>query len=126
MFALGLSIAQVFVPTQATAFATISAADTGRASTMFNAFRQLGGAVGVAVFTSVIVAVGATHRVSGHSVANTSSYRAAFLVAAVVCALAIFAAVRISDDDAADTVPARRRRPTGAQRVPQPVGGPLG
>jgi EmrB/QacA subfamily drug resistance transporter len=124
MFALGLSMAQVFVPTQATAFATISPADTGRASTMFNAFRQLGGAVGVALFTSVIVAVGATHLVSGRVVANTSSYRAAFLVAAAVCALAIFAALRISDEEAADTVPARRRRTPAKQAIAQTVGEP--
>lgn len=110
MFTLGLSMAQVFVPVQATAFATVSSADTGRASTMFNAFRQLGGAAGVALFTSVIVAVGATHRVAGEVVANTASYRVAFLVAAAVCALAVLAALRISDIEAAATVPARRRR----------------
>ncbi|HSY15765.1 MAG TPA: MDR family MFS transporter [Jatrophihabitantaceae bacterium] len=124
MFALGLSMAQVLVATQATAFATISPADTGRASTMFNAFRQLGGAVGVALFTSVIVAVGATHHVAGHTVANTESYRAAFLVAAAVCAIGLFASLRISDTDAAGTVPARRRR--GADRQPVAVGESIG
>ena len=62
MFSLGFAMAQVFVPTQAAAFATISPAATGRASTMFNAVRQLGGAVGVALLTTVIVLVGATHR----------------------------------------------------------------
>src|SRR5208282_3703725 len=42
MFALGLAMAQVFVPTQAAAFATITPAATGGASTMFNTLRQLG------------------------------------------------------------------------------------
>ncbi|HLM90308.1 MAG TPA: hypothetical protein VK284_15030 [Streptosporangiaceae bacterium] len=41
MFTLGLSMAQVFVPVQAASFATITPAATGRASTMFNAIRQL-------------------------------------------------------------------------------------
>jgi MFS family permease len=48
MFTLGLSMAQVFVPVQAASFATITSAATGRASTLFNAIRQLGGAIGVA------------------------------------------------------------------------------
>src|SRR5712672_791520 len=49
MFTMGLSMGQVFVPTQAAAFATISAEATGKASTMFNAARQVGGAIGVAL-----------------------------------------------------------------------------
>ena len=57
---LGVAMGQVFVPAQAAAFATISPEATGRASTMFNVGRQLGSAIGVAVLTTVIVAVGAT------------------------------------------------------------------
>ena len=60
MFALGFGMGQVFVPTQAASFATISPAATGRASTLFNAVRQLGGAVGVALLTTAIVIVGPT------------------------------------------------------------------
>ena len=70
MFALGLFMGQVFVPTQAATFATISPASTGRASTLFNAVRQLGGAVGVALLTTAIVLAGPTTlahgRVSPH------------------------------------------------------------
>jgi EmrB/QacA subfamily drug resistance transporter len=58
MFVLGVSVAHVFAPAQAAAFATISPAATGRASTLFNTSRQLGGAIGVAILTSVIAAVG--------------------------------------------------------------------
>src|ERR1700761_3174246 len=58
LLTLGLFMGQVFVPVQAASFATITAAATGRASTMFNATRQLGGAIGVAALTTVIVAVG--------------------------------------------------------------------
>ena len=42
MFAAGYAMAHVFVPSQAAGFATISPAATGRASTLFNALRQLG------------------------------------------------------------------------------------
>ena len=112
MFALGFAMAQVFVPTQAAAFATITPAATGRASTMFNALRQLGGAVGVALLTTIIVLVGETHRVAGHEVANLAAYRITFLVAAAVCLIGVASALSIRDADAAATIPARRRRRT--------------
>jgi EmrB/QacA subfamily drug resistance transporter len=121
MFTLGLSMGQVFVPLQAAGFATISPASTGRASTMFNALRQLGGAVGVAILTSVIVAVGPLHVVGGHLVANLAAYRVAFLVAAGFCLLAVPAALTIRDSDAARTIPVRRSRSGLAHGEPQPA-----
>jgi EmrB/QacA subfamily drug resistance transporter len=107
MFALGLSMGQVFVPVQAAAFATITSAATGRASTLFNAVRQFGGAVGVALLTSAIVLVGPVHLVAGHLVANLTAYRVAFLVAAGVALLAVPCALSIRDSDAARTIPPR-------------------
>jgi EmrB/QacA subfamily drug resistance transporter len=111
MLTLGLAMAQVFVPVQAASFATITPAATGRASTMFNAIRQLGGAAGVAVLTTVIVAVGPVHLVAGHEVANLTAYRVSFLVAAAICLCAVACSLSIRDADAASTIPARRRRP---------------
>jgi EmrB/QacA subfamily drug resistance transporter len=108
MLTLGLSVAQVFVPVQAAAFATITPAATGRASTMFNATRQLGGAIGVAVLTSVIVLVGPVHLVAGHPVANLDAYRVAFLAAAAICLCAVPCSLSIRDADAAGTIPGRR------------------
>ena len=108
MVLLGLFMAQVFVPVQAASFATISRAETGRASTMFNAVRQLGGAVGVAVLTTVIVLIGSTHRVGGHEVANLTAYRIAFLVAAALCLLAVPCALSFRDADASGTRPTRQ------------------
>ena len=107
MFTLGLFMGQIFVPLQAAAFATITRAATGRASTMFNAVRQLGGAVGVAVLTTAIVLVGPVHLVAGHAAANLTAYRVAFLVAAAVCLLAVPCALSIRDSDAASTIPGR-------------------
>jgi EmrB/QacA subfamily drug resistance transporter len=119
MFTLGLAMSQVFVPAQAAAFATITPAASGRASTMFNAVRQIGGAIGVALFTTVIVLVGATHRVAGHEVANLAAYRITFLVAAAVSLAGVAPALSIRDADAAATIPARRNR-----RQPTPVAAP--
>jgi EmrB/QacA subfamily drug resistance transporter len=110
MFCLGVAMGQVFVPAQAAAFATISPEATGRASTMFNVVRQLGGAVGVAVLTTVIVAVGATRIVVGHVVPNLAAYHAAFLVAAGVAVAGALVALTIHDADAAPTMVRRGRR----------------
>jgi EmrB/QacA subfamily drug resistance transporter len=117
MFLLGLFMAHVFVPSQAAAFATISPAATGRASTMFNASRQLGSAVGVAVLSTVVAAVGPVHLVGGHAAPQLSAYHWAFLTAAALILLAGFFAVLIDDKEAAPTMqlPTKRRAP--ADRV---------
>jgi EmrB/QacA subfamily drug resistance transporter len=118
MFTLGLFMGQVFVPVQAASFATITAAATGRASTMFNATRQLGGAIGVAALTTVIVAVGPVHQVAGHAVANLTAYRVAFLVAAAIALGGVACSLRIRDADAASTRPGRR--PPDVEQAPEP------
>jgi EmrB/QacA subfamily drug resistance transporter len=111
MFVLGFGMAHNFVPTQAAAFARISPTDTGRASTMFNALRQLGGAAGVAVLTSAITAVGVTHEVGGRSAPDLHSYHVAFLVAAGLAATAALVALSVHDHDADSTRPGRRGTP---------------
>jgi EmrB/QacA subfamily drug resistance transporter len=110
LFVSGYGMSHVFVPSQAAGFATISAADTARASTVFNALRQLGGAVGVALLSSVVAAVGPVRLVAHRVVPNLSSYHAAFLLAAGVAVIAAFGALTVSDSDAAQTM-VRRRRP---------------
>ena len=110
MFALGFSMAQVFVPTQAAAFAMIAPASTSSASTMFNTARQLAGAVGVAVLTTVIVAVGPVHVQAGRPVPDLNAYRTAFLVAAAFSLVSIVFALAIRDRDAAATIPQGRYR----------------
>jgi EmrB/QacA subfamily drug resistance transporter len=120
MLTLGLSMAQVFVPVQAAAFATITPAATGRASTMFNTIRQLGGAIGVAVLTTAIVLVHPVHVVAGHLGPNLTAYRVAFLVAGAICLLGLTAALRINDADAARTIPARRK--SRSERAAEQVG----
>jgi EmrB/QacA subfamily drug resistance transporter len=119
MFTLGLTMAQVFVPAQAAGFATITPAATGRASTLFNMVRQLGGAIGVALLTTIIALIGATHLVAGHQVANLTAYRVTFLAAAAVAALGAAVALTIRDADAAESIPPRRTR-RRAQPLPEP------
>jgi EmrB/QacA subfamily drug resistance transporter len=110
MFTMGIFLGQIFVPTQAASFATISSASTGRASTLFNAIRQVGGAIGVAALTSVIVAVGVTRAAAAGRVADFDGYHAAFAVAAAATVAAAFISRKIVDADAASTLPGIRSR----------------
>jgi EmrB/QacA subfamily drug resistance transporter len=114
IFVMGLFMSVLFVTSQAAAFATISPAATGRASTTFNAIRQLGGAIGVALFTTVIVAVGAHQLVAHHSTPHLAAYHAAFLAAAGCALLGALAALRIDDRDSTSTLVAGERQPRQA------------
>lgn len=123
LFEMGLSMSGVFMPTQAATFATISDADMGRASTLFNVQRQVGGAVGVAVLTTVLSAVEVTAATVGHPSAHLTGYHVAFLAAAGFALIAVAPAALVKDEDAANTIVgrARRRRP-----VPTPAAVPAG
>ena len=118
MFVIGYAMSHCFVPSQAAGFATISPADTGRASTMFNALRQLGSAFGVALLSTVVATIGPVKIVDGRPVANLTAYHVGFLVAAGVSLLAAVCALTVSDADAANTIVRRPRRPRRSRRSP--------
>jgi EmrB/QacA subfamily drug resistance transporter len=104
---IGVGMSGVFVTSQAAAFATIPGAKTGDASTIFNALRQLGGAIGVAVLTTVLALVHQVHVVAGKTVPNVNAYHVAFLVAAGIAVLAGCAALSVHDQDAVSTIATR-------------------
>ncbi|HWC33741.1 MAG TPA: MDR family MFS transporter [Mycobacteriales bacterium] len=110
MFFLGVSIAHVFTPVQAAAFATISHSSTGRGSTLFNTSRQVGSAFGVAVLTTVISAVGVVRVVRHHTQPNLAAFHWAFVVAAGLALIAACFALTIVDADAAPTMVKRPRK----------------
>jgi hypothetical protein len=110
MLLLGVAMAHVFAPSQAAAFATITSAATGRASTLFNASRQLGSAVGIATLTTVIATIGTAHQIAGHLTPQLSAYHWAFVTAAAVALLATALAFTMDDKAAAPTM--RPDRPT--------------
>jgi EmrB/QacA subfamily drug resistance transporter len=116
VFVLGLGQSCVTVSMQAAAFATISPANTGRASTLFNAQRQLGAALGVAIATTVIAAIGPHHTVGHHVVANLAAYRAAFVTLAGILLANALAASTINDADARSTM-VRRNPPSSGTPV---------
>ncbi len=111
MFALGFCIPYVMMSMQAAAFATISPESTGRASTLFNANRQLGGAVGVALLSTVLAAIGPTRQVGTHLVAHVAAYRGAFVTAGAVALVgSVTALFTVHDAEAASTMVRRHGR----------------
>src|SRR5579872_4628513 len=111
MFFLGAGMAYSFLPVQAAAFATISPTDTGRASSLYTAQRQLGAALGVAVLGSVLSLVGTTYRnTAGIVLPNLNAYHAAFLAAAALALVGAVFALAIHDSDAASTMRRAKKR----------------
>ncbi|HEY2059109.1 MAG TPA: MDR family MFS transporter [Amycolatopsis sp.] len=116
LFGMGLAVGQVFVAGQAVAFADISAADSGRASTLFNVGRRLGGALGVAVATTVLVLAGAP--APDHTAA--SAYHLAFFVAAAFNLLGLLSARALRPGDAANTISMPHKKKKGNHAVLEP------
>ncbi|MFJ6567623.1 MDR family MFS transporter [Streptomyces sp. NPDC091292] len=117
LFGVGLAVGQVFVGTQSASFATVTPAASGRASTLFNVGRRLGGAIGVAVATTVLVSAGTSGSGAG---TTTDGYRIAFLTLAVLNLLGLYAATRVSDTDAASSIPRQPDRSIREEQERQP------
>jgi EmrB/QacA subfamily drug resistance transporter len=108
MFLIGAGMAFSFSSTQTAAFATISSAETGQASALYNAQRQVGASLGVAIISTVISAVGLTQLGPGGTlVPNLASYHAGFITAAVFALIGVAFALAVRDSDAISTM--RRR-----------------
>jgi EmrB/QacA subfamily drug resistance transporter len=117
---IGFGVACTFMPSQAAGFATISPEKTSVASTIFNAQRQVGGAVGVAALTAVISALHPVQVVAGRTTVNLNAFHTGLLVVAGVAVAAALTALTIHDSDAAATM-IRRPRRTPAEADPGAV-----
>jgi EmrB/QacA subfamily drug resistance transporter len=112
-FCSGSGIAWCNMAVQASSYSTISSADTGRASALFNTQTRVAGGVGVAVLVTVVTAAGQGKT----GAALVPAFHDAFLTAAALIVAAGVAAFTIRDSDAAASMLARVRRP-----VPVPAG----
>jgi EmrB/QacA subfamily drug resistance transporter len=123
MFLTGAGMAFSFTSVQAASFATISSAETGQAAAIFNAQRQIGASLGVALISSVISAVGMTQvSTSGTVVPNLTSYHAAFIAAAVLALIAACIGLSVRDSDATATMRRRVSKSKAQQKnVPEQV-----
>jgi EmrB/QacA subfamily drug resistance transporter len=106
MFALGLGISFAFISAQAASMATITKAKTGKASAIFNAGKQLGGALGVALLSSVVAITAPFPRTQGHVTTDVVAYHNGFLAASFIALLAAIIALTVRDTDALTTLQA--------------------
>jgi EmrB/QacA subfamily drug resistance transporter len=113
MFILGIGQANTFMPAQAAAFDTVPRARTGEATSLYNATRQAGSAMGVALAATVIASVGVT----GSSAADAvTPFRWALLAAA--CCPLLGSLVAWFTIDNADAAPSRGLVAPGAPSTP--------
>lgn len=116
MYLIGVGMAYVFLPNQAASLATISREATGRATMFMSVQRQIGAAIGVAVLSSILLAVGPTHLdTAGTTVPNLDAYRTAFLAASAFALLGALIALAVPDRDAAATMRPRFVRDAPAE-----------
>jgi predicted MFS family arabinose efflux permease len=111
MFFTGCSFGFAMSPAQTANMATVTAAETGHASTLQNTVRQAGAAAGVALLGTVLAATGAGAR-------DLAGYHLAFIAAACLMALGAAASSFVSDTDAAPTM-AATHRDGAAGRLPE-------
>lgn len=108
MFLRGIGFGLMLIPLQAATFATISAEDTGRASSIFSSSRMVAQSLGVAIIATTLTTF-LTHRGAmpgTGSAGAVESYQEAFIVAGFMTLIAIPVALLIRDKDAASTMAA--------------------
>jgi MFS family permease len=111
MFFIGVGWAYVVISLNAGLFAQVSPRDTGRATALYNAQRQLASALGVAALSTIIGAQSGAATLAG----NVTVFRAAFFAAAGFTFVGAVIALAIRDRDAASTM---RRAKAGSSAVP--------
>jgi len=106
-FALGVSVAFIMLPSQASAFAQITAAETGHASAIFNTLQRAFSSLAVAALATVL-ALGGGDVV--HRRPSISAFHWVFAANVALAAVGAALSLRIHDSDAASAMVARRRR----------------
>jgi len=81
LLTLSVGLGMVFVSTSVVAISGVTPDDSGLASALLNAGRQLGGSLGIAVLGTVAATVANNHLANGPSIAITTGYATAFEVA---------------------------------------------
>lgn len=100
---LGMGLAMVFVPMQNLALAGIESRDAGVAGAALTATQQVGGSIGIAVFTALYAAAVESTGITGGSPfpAFVDGYTVVFLAAAIglaIAAVTSWAMIRVSKD----------------------------
>lgn len=113
---MGMGMALVFVPLQNVALSGVAPHDAGAASAVANSAMQIGGSIGLSVFTAIYVATLSGHEEVG-ATALADAYASTFLAAAVVMVVASIIAltmIRRAPSEAAESASAvAEREPVG-------------
>jgi EmrB/QacA subfamily drug resistance transporter len=109
MLLTGGAMAYVILPQQAATFATITPADTGRASAIYNTQRQTAAALGVAILATVLTTTSGSLESP-----RAADFHVVFLACAVLAVLGAAVAWTIRDSDAASTMAGGRAEPASA------------
>lgn len=112
MFIQGIGMGISMVPLQAATFAQTTPQSMGRATSLFNASRQVATATGVAVLSTVLVARGQAESAAlGQAASNAAraqaqmeAYHSAFLAAVAFAVLGLVVVSFIRDSDAAPSM----------------------
>lgn len=103
-FAIGVGMAGVFLPNQAASMATIPKPKLSGASMLYSVQRQIAGAMGVAIMSTVLSVIGIYKAGSGGGEVNLAAWQTAFLVAAILTLIGSVFGFFVSDEDAAETM----------------------
>ena len=114
MFLVGIGWAYVVISLNAGLFAQVSPRDTGRATALYNAQRQLASALGVATLSTIM----GTQTTAAGLAGNVTVFRIAFFTAAGFTFVGSMIALAIRDKDAASTM---RRQSAPATQTPVPA-----
>jgi EmrB/QacA subfamily drug resistance transporter len=104
MFLRGIAMAFVFVPIQACSYANIAPQDTGRASAIYSAQRQIAASLGVAVLATVLAEALAGNGGLGDPAGALDAFQLTMTVATALIVVAVASAFLIRDRDAASTI----------------------
>jgi len=113
MFLVGIGWAYVVISLNAGLFAQVSPRDTGRATALYNAQRQLASALGVATLSTIV----GTQTTAAGLAGNVTVFRIAFFAAAGFTLVGSIIALAIRDKDAASTM-RRNPAPTTPAAIP--------
>ena len=108
MVVLGTGLGLSFVPITISATNGVAASDSGLASGLLNTTQQVGGSLGLAILSSVSNSRTTSALAAGSPLpaALTHGFKAAFVVAAVLCSIGVVVALAL--------LPGRRREPEDA------------
>jgi EmrB/QacA subfamily drug resistance transporter len=124
MMVMSLGLGGVFVGVATAANAGVPADKAGLAAALLNASQQVGGALGLAIFTAVATSR-TTHLLAAHTPrpeALTSGFHRALLASSIFLVAAALIALRIANTRGETTEPAAEARPEPAPGVPALAG----